>query len=136
MTCKFGQTLSSLLETTKDPADTINVDMGDGSCYRIFQDIFEGPMTDSSNCDPYQPNSPSFDFDFGGPPQVNAQDESLVNGMTITTRIRLARNLADFPFSASINKDQLIQVKELVLQAIEQLPSEYKGRFISVEDVS
>jgi arginine kinase len=56
--------------------------------------------------------------------------------MIISTRIRVGRNMADFPLGPGISKDQRNQVEAHVIKACESFTGELKGKYYSIATMS
>ncbi len=54
----------------------------------------------------------------------------------LSTRIRVARNLEEFPFPPHINPQERGRVESLVAQAMEKMPQTLKGRYIPFQELS
>merc|ERR1719443_1614269 len=52
--------------------------------------------------------------------------------MINSTRIRVARNLAEFPLGTSISREQRLQVESKVTQALATFEGELKGKYYSL----
>ena len=49
--------------------------------------------------------------------------------MIVSTRIRIGRNLADFPLGIQISRDQRDQVERLVSGVLKEMTGELEGKF-------
>jgi len=61
-------------------------------------------------------------------PDFPADEDAMIN----STRIRVARNLADFPLGTSINREQRLAVEEKVVTALGTFDGELKGKYYSL----
>lgn len=61
-------------------------------------------------------------------PDFPADEDAMIN----STRIRVARNLADFPLGTSINKEQRLALEAKVVQAFKSFEGELKGKYYSL----
>jgi len=61
-------------------------------------------------------------------PDFPADEDAMIN----STRIRVARNLADFPLGTSINKEQRLALEAKVVQAFQSFEGELKGKYYSL----
>lgn len=61
-------------------------------------------------------------------PDFPADEDAMIN----STRIRVARNLADFPLGTSINKAQRLELEAKVVQAFQSFEGELKGKYYSL----
>jgi len=62
-----------------------------------------------------------------------AEDEA---AMIVSTRIRVGRNLADYPLGPGVTKDQRLAIMKLVTEAAETFDDDLKGKFYSLEGMS
>jgi len=61
-------------------------------------------------------------------PDFPADEDAMIN----STRIRVARNLAEFPLGTSISRDQRLQVESKVVQALNTFEGDLKGKYYSL----
>lgn len=65
-------------------------------------------------------------------PPFNAEDAAFI----ISTRIRVGRNLADFPLGPGITGEQRIQIMEKVVTALNTFEGDLKGTFYPLKGMS
>lgn len=53
--------------------------------------------------------------------------------MIVSTRIRVGRNLADFPLGPALSKQQRLDVMNTVVKALDTFEGDLKGKFYSLE---
>ena len=56
--------------------------------------------------------------------------------MVNSTRIRVGRNLADFPLGPGVTKEQRLEIMNLVVKACETFEGDLKGKFYPLEGMS
>lgn len=56
--------------------------------------------------------------------------------MINSTRIRVGRNLADFPLGPGITKEQRDKVEELVSGALSKMTGELEGKYYALKTMS
>lgn len=61
-------------------------------------------------------------------PDFPPDEDAMIN----STRIRVARNLAEFPLGTSINREQRLAVEEKVVKALNTFEGELKGKYYSL----
>ena len=85
---------------TENPNSSIGIYAGDNDCYSLFKPVMDQVIKKYHKYDP--------DIDTvrgqGAKLKYSKDDENVLTGKVKTTRIRVARNLADFPFPSSMNK--------------------------------
>lgn len=73
---------------------------GDIDSYTVYKPVFDYVIKKYHKFDPsteeIQGKDAKLDF--------SADDQKLLTGKVLTSRIRVARNLADFPFPSAMNK--------------------------------
>ena len=62
-----------------------------------------------------------------------AEDEA---AMVNSTRIRVGRNLADFPLGPGVTKEQRLKIMEIVTTAADKFDDDLKGKFYPLEGMS
>jgi arginine kinase len=58
------------------------------------------------------------------------------DAMILSTRIRVARNMADYPLGAGVTKEQRKEIEQHVINATETFEGELKGKYYSLETMS
>jgi arginine kinase len=53
--------------------------------------------------------------------------------MIISTRIRVGRNLADYPLGPGLNRDQRLEIMNKVVKALETFEGDLQGKFYPLE---
>ena len=56
--------------------------------------------------------------------------------MIVSTRIRVGRNLADFPLGPGVSKEQRDQIEQYVTTACGKFEGELKGKYYSLATMS
>ena len=56
--------------------------------------------------------------------------------MIVSTRIRVGRNLKDFPLGPGVSKEQRLEIMEKVVAATESLEGELAGTFYKLDGMS
>jgi protein-arginine kinase len=56
--------------------------------------------------------------------------------MIISTRIRVGRNLADFPLGPGLTREQRLKVEENVAEALKSFEGDLKGTYYSLGSLS
>jgi len=64
--------------------------------------------------------------------EFSEEDSNMVN----STRIRVGRNLADYPLGPGVTKEQRLEIMSKVVQACETFEGDLKGKFYSLEGMS
>jgi len=66
----------------------------------------------------------------------NADFTEEQSAMVNSTRIRVGRNLADFPLGPGVSKQQRIDIMKKVVAACETFEGDLKGKFYPLEGMS
>lgn len=61
-------------------------------------------------------------------PPFSAEDAQMI----ISTRIRVGRNLADYPLGPGLTKEQRLEIMNKVVSALSTLEGDLKGTFYSL----
>ena len=56
--------------------------------------------------------------------------------MIVSTRVRVGRNLADFPLGPGVSKEQRVEVEKKVVEALNSFEGDLKGKFYSLATMS
>ena len=134
-------------------------DTKDAAGYTFKQAIFSGAKYTESGVgvyagshDSYKTFAPFFDkviFDYHGhkttDKHIVCMDSSKLNcpdfpedeaAMIKSVRIRVARNLADYPLGTAISREQRKEVEQKVVSVLESFDGELKGKYYSLETMS
>jgi arginine kinase len=65
-------------------------------------------------------------------PPLAPEDEKRI----VSTRIRVGRNLADYPLGPALTKEQRKEVEEKVIKAVESFEGELKGKYYSLSSLT
>ncbi|WP_458700302.1 phosphagen kinase [Sulfurospirillum sp. 1307] len=120
----YGYTLDKLINSgLKNPDSSIGVYAGDKESYDLFSALMDPIIQE------YHKFSGVHKSDLS-PFEVGDFDNPLV----ISTRVRVGRNLADFPLGTNISKEQRLEVEKKVKDALSNLTC--KGTYYSLENLS
>jgi len=122
---KNGFTIEQAIKSGIDNPDSgIGVYAGDEESYTLFAPLFD-PIIEEyhgfSKEDRHKSNL--------NPNELNASNPDPENRYIISTRIRVGRNLADFPLGTSISKKQRDEVQKIVSTTLGSLDGSLKGRY-------
>jgi creatine kinase/arginine kinase len=120
-----GFTLEQAIKSGIDNPDSgIGVYAGDLESYKIFEALFNPIIEDYhhfSVIDKHNSNLDSSNF--------NGNDLDPDNKYILSTRIRVGRNLANFPLGTMISKAQRDEVEQLVSQTLQGFEGELSGNY-------
>jgi len=65
-------------------------------------------------------------------PPFPADEDKMIN----STRIRVARNLADYPLGTAVTREQRKEIEKLVVSALGEFTGDLKGKYYSLETMN
>jgi len=110
----------------------IGVYAGSHNSYTKFNKLFDKVIEDYHQHKP----SDSHVSDMSAEGLENAEFSEDDSAMVNSTRIRVGRNLADYPLGPGVTKDQRLEIMTKVVQACETFEGDLKGKFYSLEGMS
>ncbi|MBF0232434.1 MAG: arginine kinase [Desulfamplus sp.] len=125
----YGFTLHDALRSgIENPDSSIGIYAGDPESYDLFSAIFKPVIekyhaTETTSCHMKSDLSP-----------VDFPDPDPAHEFILSTRIRVARNLTNFPFMPLISSADRKKVEEIITQLLENIESPFKGYYKSVKD--
>ena len=124
---RWGTGLSDLVRSALAyPESSIGVYAGDAESYEVFQDYLLPIVKEYHKVNKLGLQTTDWD----------AGRLSPLPGVVRSTRIRVARNLAGFPFGSMLNKEQRSSAEQLIRSALLKLTGDLKGEYISLGDLS
>ena len=127
-----GFTLEKAIKSGIDNPDSgIGVYAGDIESYTVFGALFD-PIIEEYHgflkSDMHKSNL--------NPDDLNAPNLDLKNEYIVSTRIRVGRNLADFPLGPAISKEQRDEVESVVSSALNSLEGSLEGKYFPLLGMS
>ena len=110
----------------------IGVYAGSQDSYTTFKDLFDKVIENYHGHgleDTHKAEDPNGKIDAVPFPADEA-------AMIISTRIRVGRNLADFPLGPGLSDEQRQQIEEKVVKSVESFDDELKGKYYSLSSLS
>ena len=83
-----------------NPTSSIGMYAGDMECYSLYKPVMQYVIKKYHKYDPDTEKVKGLDAKLN----YTKENEELLTGKVKSTRIRVARNLADFPFPSAMNK--------------------------------
>ena len=125
----LGYTLKHSIQSGISNSDSdIGIYAGDAETYKTFAEIFDLIIADYHSFT--QKKQHTTDLSFSNLPSLDPDNKYI-----ISTRIRVARNLDGFPFTAFISANERYQVEKLIVEAAKNLPINLQGQYLSVKDI-
>ncbi len=129
---KNGFTLKDVINSgIENPDSGIGAYAGDEESYIVFAPFFDRIIQEYhgfSKEDKHKSNLSIDDLDISNP---DGENEYI-----ISTRIRVGRNLADFPLGTCISKEQRLEVEKLISNTLENLEGNLAGRYYPLEGMN
>ncbi|MBF0204669.1 MAG: hypothetical protein HQK67_10235, partial [Desulfamplus sp.] len=114
---RHGFTLNHALRSGIDnPDSSIGIYAGDEESYDVFSDIFIPVIKQYHDIDEILKYPAKSDLT-----AINFPDPDPEHKYIISTRIRVARNLADFPFTPVISSIERKKVEKIILESLEDI---------------
>jgi creatine kinase/arginine kinase len=129
---KNGFTLQKAMRSGIDNPDSgIGVYAGDEESYTVFGSLFNPIIKEYhgfSKSDMHKSNL--------NPEDLNAPDPDPNNKYIVSTRIRVGRNLADFPLGPAISKEQRDEVEKIVSSTLGSIKGNLAGKYFPLLGMS
>ncbi len=127
-----GFTLEKVIKSGIDnPDSSIGVYAGDEESYTTFAALIDPIIQEYhgfSKTDLHKSNL--------NPKDLNAPNPDPQNRYIVSTRIRVGRNLADFPLGPAISKEQRNEVEKIVSDALNSLDGNLAGKYFPLLGMS
>jgi arginine kinase len=126
---KYGYTFrQSIFSGCKWTNSGVGVYGGSHESYYDFAPFMDKIIESYHGHGPQAKHISSMDVNALRCPDFPADEDAMIN----STRIRVARNLAEFPLGTSITRDQRLQVEAKVTKALANFDGELKGKYYSL----
>jgi len=127
-----GFTIENIINSgVKNPDSGIGAYAGDKESYTTYASFFDPIIQEYhgfSKDDMHKTNL--------NPDDLNAINPDPENNYIISTRIRVGRNLAEFPLGPAISNEQREQIQTKVTDALNSLDEDLKGHYFSLDTLS
>jgi len=125
---KSGYTLDMAINSGVKNLDSgIGIYAGDEESYELFGAVFNPIIKEYHGFDEKDKHKTSLHVE-------DLKDATIDDEHIISTRIRVGRNLADFPLGPNISKEQRDSVANMVVEALKSLTC--KGQYYSLESMN
>lgn len=127
-----GYTLSQAINSGLVNQDSgIGVYAGDEESYKVFSELFDPIIEDYHGFGKNDKHSSSFDID-----NLDIKNPDIKGKYVLSTRIRVGRNLKDFPLGAMISDKERNEVANKVKNTLSQLTGDLSGNYYSLKNMS
>jgi len=130
---KYGFTFrQAIFSGAKWTNSGVGVYAGSHESYYDFAPFFDKIIEDYHGHKPTDKHISSMDVKELDCPDFPPDEDAMIN----STRIRVARNLAEFPLGTSISREQRLQVEKKVTTALAGFTGELKGKYYSLSTMT
>jgi len=129
---KNGFTIAQAINSGVENLDSgIGVYGGDEESYELFAPLFDPIIQEYHGFSKEDKHNSNLNSDDLNAPNPDPEGEYI-----ISTRIRVGRNVANFPLGPAITKEQRQEVEAQVSSALETLNGELRGTYYPLEGMS
>jgi len=115
----------------KNPDSGIGIYAGDLESYSCFSKLFDSIIEEYHGFSKDDSHNSSFNLD-----SLDSKNPDSENNYIISTRIRVGRNLKDFPLGPAITKEQRDEVEQKVSKVLNSLDGELSGAYFALDGMS
>ena len=115
----------------KNPDSGIGVYAGDEETYTVFKKLLDPIIKEYHHFKKKEIHISDLDINNLNAPYAKEEDNYIVS-----TRIRLARNLKDFPLGPGITDEQREIIEQTISSALTHLKDDLKGKYYALDDLS
>lgn len=127
---KFGFTFrQAIFSGCKNTDSGIGCYAGSHDSYKVFAPFFDKIVEDYHKHGKSAKHVSDMDASKLNAPPFSPEDASMI----VSTRIRVGRNLADFPLGPALTKEQRLDVMNKVVSALNTFEGDLKGQFYSLQ---
>src|SRR6218665_464631 len=126
-----GWTLGKAIRSgVENPDSRIGLYAGDGDSYEVFSPLFDPVIREYSR---YGMEGHSSDFSLDGLPEENLDPEGR---FILSTRVRVARNLAHYAFPSAISAEDRARLESEVVDVLSGLTGPLAGEYHSLDGMT
>ena len=131
--CKSGVSFKTCCFSGVANLDSgIGLYAGSHDAYYTFNQLFDKVVEEYHGHKPGDSHVSDMNADGLVNAEFSAEDSAMVN----STRIRVGRNMADFPLGPGVTKEQRLEIMEKVVEACNTFEGDLKGTFYPLEGMS
>jgi len=128
-----GWSLDKATITAQKMKQHVGIYAGDDESYKVFSAVFDEVIKKYHNVDVSKNKAVPEDYSPKTVPQLPPEGKRAIK----STRIRTARNLAGFPFTNNMSKEQRLEIQSLLCQVFDGFTDErLKGTYYSIADMT
>jgi len=130
---KCGVSFEQMILSGSQNVDSgIGIYAGSHEAYSSFDGIFDNIIEEYHGHKKDAKHVSDMDFTKLVCPEFTEEEKSMI----LSTRIRVGRNLAEFPLGPGISKEQRQQVEKYVTAALDKFDGELKGKYYALATMS
>lgn len=130
---KFGFTFRQcIFSGCKWTNSGVGVYAGSHDSYYAFAPFMDRIIEAYHGHKPSDKHISSMDYQQLNCPPFPADEDKMIN----STRIRVARNLADYPLGTAVTREQRLEIEKLVTSALGEFEGELKGKYYSLGNMT
>lgn len=130
---KYGFTFKqAIFSGSKWPESGVGIYAGSHDSYYAFAPLFDKAIWKYHGHSKTDKHISNMDYTKLDCPKFPADEDAMIN----STRIRVARNLADFPLGSAVTRDQRLQVESKVVTALSKFTGDLKGKYYSLGNMT
>ena len=127
-----GVKLDNIINSAKENLDSsIGAYAGDEESYTLFAPLFDKIISKYHNFDKTSNHTTNFNAD-----DLDIGELDKENKYIISTRIRVARNLANIPLGSAITNKQRLEIEKQISDVLKSLDGELKGNYYPLNNLS
>lgn len=132
LTTANGYSFQQLINSgVVNPDSSVGVYAGDEESYSTFASLFDPVIGEYHGFSKTDNHISNFKLD-----DLNAPNPDPAGDYIISTRIRVARNLAEFPLGPMIGKKQRNEVEQKISKVLDELTGKLTGKYHSLQTLS
>jgi len=116
----------------KNTDSGIGVYAGSPDSYAAFSDIFNPIIEDYHKVSAKAGHVSDMDYKKLNTPAFPEDEAKMIK----STRIRVGRNLAEFPLGPGVSKEERAQIEEYVTKGLSNLDGDLKGKYYSLDSLT
>ena len=130
---KFGFSFKeAIFSGCKNTDSGVGVYAGSHDGYYAFSALFDKVIEDYHGHGPNDKHIFDMDYNNLDCPDFPAEEDEMI----LSTRIRVARNMAAYPLGSAVTKEQRKEIEQHVVNATKNFPEDLAGKYYSLETMT
>jgi hypothetical protein len=110
----------------------VGVYAGSHDSYTAFAPLFDKIILDYHGHSKTAKHFSDMDYTKLNCPKFPADEDAMIN----STRIRVARNFADYPLGSNVTKEQRLEIESKIVTALSKFTGDLKGKYYSLGNMN